>query len=434
MTEPALDHGDVRIWLGDALEQLAHLETSSVQCIVTSPPFWALRDYGTATWRGGDETCDHLGPPMRTKANLANSVTSTRGGATHIDREPMPGDCPLCGAERVDQQIGLEATPEQWAANLVAVMREARRVLRPDGVAWLEVGDTYASSGGSQTPDRKAHQAPITRPPVVRNVKPKDLVGAPWLLAFALRADGWWLRSDVIWARPNPMPESVTDRPTKAHSYVFLLSASERYYYDADAIREQALQPLGESKLTGAQTHAHAGAYPNTGTLGSNQGAAGRNARSVWTITTEPSSVEHYATMPTALAARCIRAGTSEHGCCAECSAPWRRITETSAEPKDKQTGKPWLAGGEGIVLGRATEPNSGLGRDHYTRSITTGWEPSCEHEADRAPCTVLDPFMGSGTTALVARELGRRAVGVELSAEYLEIASKRLAQMGLLT
>ena len=203
MIPPLIADADVRIWQGDALSTLREMRDESVQSIVTSPPFWALRDYG------------------------------------------------------VDGQIGREATPEEWCARLVDVFREARRVLRNDGVMWLECGDTFNAFSGRGNRDEaradglhgafkvtkaslRAHGDAQATKRRVPTLKPKDLVGAPWMLAFALRSDGWYLRSDTIWARPNPMPESVTDRPTKAHSYVFLLSKSARYCRDED--RRQALR------------------------------------------------------------------------------------------------------------------------------------------------------------------------------------------------
>lgn len=396
---PWLDDGDVRLYHGDALEQLALMPSESVQCIVTSPPFWGLRDYGT------------------------------------------PG------------QIGLEETPDQWCAKLVAVMREARRVLRSDGVAWVECGDSYNSTKGR---DRYGDQGTngntegyegrgIDRP-LVEGCKVKDLVGAPWLLAFALRADGWYLRSDTIWARPNPMPESVTDRPTKAHSYVFLLAKSARYFYDADAIREPLMESTLERGYTASKLEhgrgQKAAANGDRNDVGEGWSVpAGRNARSVWVIPTQPTPWAHFATFPEALVERCVKAGTSDHGCCSECGAPWRRITERET------------VGAQATNNSRKDDPHEGradgdqrrLAGQARTSIETTGWEPTCECgtpytyagvvsrsvtlRPDSVPCVVLDPFMGSGTTCLVARRLGRHSIGIELNAEYLAIAAGRLRQ-----
>lgn len=336
---------DFTLYHGDCLDVLRTLEPSSVHCCVTSPPYWGLRDYA------------HAG------------------------------------------QLGLEATPGEYVDGLVAVMREVRRVLADAGTLWLNLGDTYASKargsdagwessrltnpGGSQ----KA-QAASLRSTGERHrgkssgLKEKDLVGIPWRVAFALQADGWYLRSDIIWSKLNPMPESVTDRPTKAHEYVFLLSKSARYYYDADAVREPyrydgrkvttvvgregSLQHRNGERWPGigkAQAQARAEASP----AGADESEpmdivnVGRNVRTVWEISTQPYAEAHFATFPQELPRRCIAAG------CA--------------------------AGG-----------------------------------------TVLDPFMGSGTTALVARSLGRRSIGIELNGDYCSLAARRLGQQSLLT
>ena len=243
---------------GDSLSVLRGLPDESVQCVVTSPPYWGLRDYG------------------------------------------VPG------------QLGLEPTPGEYVARMVEVFREVRRVLRDDGCCWLNLGDSYASdikgSGGAtvkQTTNTGAFYKPRK---VLHGLKPKDLVGIPWRVAFALQDDGWYLRAECIWHKPNPMPESVKDRPTKAHEQVFLLTKSARYFYDAEAVSEAALQPFGTARQTGQVKSVqlgHAG-----GKLGANYGTATRNLRSVWTIATRPYSGAHFATMPPDLARRCVKAGS----------------------------------------------------------------------------------------------------------------------------
>jgi len=303
---------DLRIITADVLDGLAMLDDESVQCVVTSPPYWGLRDYG------------------------------------------------------VEGQLGLESTPEEYVEKMVAVFREVRRVLRADGTLWLNMGDCYAS-GGAIGQQRVAGRPELpnapsgwgkreewgTVPTAVSGLKPKDLIGQPWRLAFALQADGWWLRSDIIWAKPNPMPESVTDRPTKAHEYIFLMTKAARYFYDADAVREDgARYQWNTQKFKGGDITRHPGS-----TCGSEiaDTSIGRNLRTVWTIPTQPYPEAHFATFPTALPERCIRAGS---------------------RPGD----------------------------------------------------TVLDPFAGSGTTLMVARGLGRTAIGIELNPEYVELIERRCA------
>ncbi|HXI85337.1 MAG TPA: site-specific DNA-methyltransferase [Verrucomicrobiae bacterium] len=251
---------------GDALTVLRTLESDSIDCCVTSPPYWGLRDYG------------------------------------------VPG------------QLGLERTPEEYVARMVEVFREVRRVIR--GTLWLNIGDSYAGSsmtGGGKSLETNQHLDRMFKKPKQEvNAKPKDLVGVPWMLAFALRSDGWYLRSEIIWAKPNPMPESVTDRPTKAHEQIFLLAKSERYFYNADAIREaDSCQQHHRNVLNGAPSLEPSGGLRNAhgGLWGTpEKNGSGRNKRSVWTVATQPTPEAHFATYPIALIEPCILAGSPESG------------------------------------------------------------------------------------------------------------------------
>lgn len=301
--------------LGSALDVLKTLPDESVHCIVTSPPYFGLRDYG------------------------------------------------------VDGQIGLEPTPDEYVAALVAVFGEARRVLRDDGCLFLNLGDSYANDGkwgghsGGKHAYRGLEHQPIGRLKRYTGLKPKDLIGIPWLAAFALRADGWYLRADIVWSKLNPMPESVKDRVTKAHEYVFHLTKSARYFYNADAIRE-AYAPSTlrefETPYEGKARKDYEGAgVQNPSSLKARivdkQVMGGANARSVWSIATQPSPYDHFAVMPKALARKCILAGCPQDG-------------------------------------------------------------------------TVLDPFAGMATTGVVALEEGRSFVGIELNPKYHAAARQRLA------
>jgi len=266
----------------------------------------------------------------------------------------------------------------------------------------------------------------------VDGAKPKDLLGIPWLLAFALRADGWFLRSEIIWHKPNPMPESVRDRPTKAHETVFLLTKRAQYFYDADAIREE----YAEASISRAKyaVNAMTGGASQQGEHGAkiSQGGAktefpqpnpsGANARSVWTIATQPYSGAHFATMPPDLAERCIRAGTSERGQCPHCGAPWARQVERETRPN-------WQGGEDQKHDGTHYRPNigGGVGNDRRA-SLDKGWAPSCECPAHApVPQTVLDPFGGAGTTGLVADRLQRHALLIELNPTYASLARDRI-------
>jgi DNA modification methylase len=377
---------------GDCSIRLRELAAGSVQCVVTSPPYWGLRDYG------------------------------------------IPG------------QLGLESTPEEYITKMVEVFREVRRVLRDDGTVWLNMGDCYAGSTpvGEAIHDykstrnlRMAERGTVetkgthTGRPAVAGLKVKDLVGLPWRLAFALQADGWYLRSDIIWAKPNPMPESVTDRPTKAHEYVFLLTKSARYFYDADAVREPHIAGT-HSRGNGGQKRGLDGDFRKSGAgakvggwneLPPTENPAGRNLRSVWNIPTEPFPEAHFATFPKKLVEPCIKAGTSEKGCCPECGAAWLRNVAVDQVPDNgggtasRKIQKASLVGGGEGWFGKRTR----------RIAETTGWTPTCSHTIDPIPCTVLDPFAGSGTTGVVALRLGRSFIGIELSPEYARMARERI-------
>jgi len=361
----------VKILKGDCREVLRMLADESVHCVVTSPPYWGLRDYGTATWEEGDAGCDH-----KAGKNDTNNG-AIRGG-------PFRDNCGKCGARRIDSQLGLESDFNTYVCEMVAVFREVRRVLRKDGTLWLNLGDSYASSINGRKAadivddDRTFRDKPFS---TVTNdwqsrvgssgnrgnlgadhafrisdpiFKPKDLCGIPWRVAFALQADGWWLRQDIIWSKPNPMPESVTDRCTKAHEYLFLLSKSERYFYDAEAIREDGpsyVRKPGHCSDESADAYVHSRqTNMSIRTIVTN----GRNKRSVWEIATAPFSEAHFATFPPALIEPCIKAGCPQGG-------------------------------------------------------------------------TLLDPFGGAGTTGLVADRLGRNAILIELNPEYAAMADRRI-------
>jgi DNA modification methylase len=268
---------EAKILVGDVRQQLAGIADGSVQCCVTSPPYWGLRDYGH------------------------------------------------------DGQIGLEQTPDAYVAEMVGVVREVWRVLADDGVLWLNLGDSYAGSGKGRNADGSANVDPNSKQATSLGtiigtlhkstpdgLKPKDLVGIPWRVAFALQADGWWLRQDIIWAKPNPMPESVTDRCTKAHEYLFMLSKSPRYYFDNIAIKEKGVMTnAGSEQRDTRETHGMGGgndginkAKARMKTELSENGFVMRNKRSVWTITTKPFKGAHFAVMPEALVEPCVLASS----------------------------------------------------------------------------------------------------------------------------
>jgi DNA modification methylase len=476
MTAPFYTDDWLTLYGGDCRAVLAGLPADSVDCVVTSPPYWGLRDYGTATWSGGDAECDHKIGRLMGNANKG-----------HV-REVLDGNREVCkcGATRIDSQLGLERTPEEYVANMVAVFREVRRVLKPSGTCWLNLGDSYAGSWGAQSRGGPPSESSTLRGnghvgggPKAKSLsgvqiaaapkgthtgswvngrsdlKPKDLVGIPWRVAFALQADGWYLRSDIIWSKPNPMPESVTDRPTKSHEYLFLLTKSARYYFDADAVREaysektwfyDHVEPTKYARANGGV--GNGGPTSTLGVEAANR-HGGRNIRSVWTIATRPYPGAHFAVFPPELPERCIKAGSSEKGVCPECGAPWERVVERErlapAAPSGMREVGRWSDKQESNVGGR-------------TRSETTGWRPMCAHfcklderggcidarpcyhkplmpdsvDTDPKPAVILDPFGGSGTVGMVANRLSRRAILIDLNPEYLEQQMRRNAQTPL--
>jgi DNA modification methylase len=378
----------VQIIQGDCRDVLVTMPDESVHCCVTSPPYWGLRDYG------------------------------------------------------VDGQIGLEASIHEYVAQMVGVFREVRRVLRPDGTLWLNLGDSYAGSWGAQGRDGEmaaraivsarqveAHPKRSSQTGTIRDagLKPKDLCGIPWRVAFALQADGWWLRSDIIWHKTNPMPESVTDRPTKSHEYIFLLSKGSKYFYDAEAIKEAAIEPIrareagnGESAVD-RKTRGFDNCMGNTGN---------RNKRSVWTVATAPFPEAHFATFPPELIEPCIKAGTSEKGCCAKCGAPWERVIRKGDLVPINDRGRRDNVGKKFDDTGMSQATNrsrDGHKSGQSYENETVGWRPTCECDGPIVPCTVLDPFGGAGTTGLVADRLQRNAILIELNPTYAEMARRRI-------
>ena len=354
------------IYQGDALEVLETFPSNLVDCVITSPPYWGLRDYGTAKWVGGDKNCDHV-------ASL-NKHGGQRADRNQEGYKKLYIDtCKKCGAVRQDQQLGLEKTPEEYVAKMVRIYREVKRVLKKEGTSWLNLGDSYAGSNCGSNDYREKDGLGVKpqlryqgqKPGLPQGLKPKDLVGIPWRVAFALQADGWWLRQDIIWHKPNPMPESVTDRCTKSHEYIFLLTKSAKYYYDGEAIKEKSIDKesiTGRRKRTGGKReNEYADRYlkQNLRKIKKGQQYFYRNKRSVWTVTTKSYKEAHFATFPEKLIVPMVKAGC----------------------------------------------PESGI---------------------------VLDPFMGSGTTAFVAERLARHWIGIELNKDYIKMANKRIAQMNL--
>ena len=393
----------VKLYQGDVVDVLKKLPDQSVHCCITSPPYFGLRDYGTAEWEGGDEECDHLQPmgvPRSERRKEHETSGVSRGGSTHDaqERKQYVGKCKKCGAKRIDQQIGSEQTPDEFVAKMVEVFGEIRRVLRDDGTVWLNLGSSYGSNG--------------------------QMVATPWMVALALQSDGWILRQDIIWSKPSPMPESVRNRCTKSHEYIFLLAKKQGYFYDAEAIRETNADPNRTNYKPGRRTF---GENPdrNDNDLFERMGdwtKNGRNKRSVWNIASESYPGSHFATFPRKLITPCILAGTSEKGCCSKCGAPWKRVVETTQLKLDNQERSGITHGGTSQNTGAGSKVGGFHELPRTSRvDKTTGWEPGCDCDAKIIPCTVLDPFIGSGTACCVSLANGRRSIGIDLSEAYLK-------------
>lgn len=425
----------VRIINADVLEGLRHLSDESVHCVVTSPPYWGLRSY-------------------------------------------LRDDHPLKPFE-----IGGEPTLDAHIAKLVAVFREVRRVLRSDGVCWLNYGDAYCNTdkwgggggnGGKQTVSGDGEVpswAVRRRKQPEPDLKPKDLMLIPFRLALALQADGWWVRSRIPWLKPNGMPSSVDDRPGTSVEEIFMLTKSARYFYDGEAVKQVAKYPAGPNapdkvkspegqgftrrnkneRASGAIAEASARTRAGFNerwdsgftdgqralrqadlffsALGDVRGviATGKGEIQALHVATQPYPDSHYATFPPKLISPLILASTSAKGCCSACGAPWERVVEKTFVPQPDVSQEKGIRGAL-----QQKDMDESDGRDGFPRGHTTArtidWEPTCLcKDASVVPCTVLDPFMGAGTTGVVADRLQRNAIGFELSDDYAGQSERRI-------
>ena len=330
--------------------------------------------------------------------------------------------------------IGLEPTFDEHLENLVEVFREVKRVLRKDGTLWLNYGDAYAASSAKSVSKRDrpeiadyegtgfstwgSRDVSTSATAKGSGLKPKDLMMMPARVAMALQADGWWLRSEIIYFKSNPMPESCRDRPTSAHEKLFLLSKSAKYFYDSEAVRVPSNRGITCASRAPERND-------NKPWMGEPESSGHANLRNVWKIATFPYPGAHFATFPPKLVEPCIKAGTSEKGCCSECGAPLVRETRTVLETDGRRSAMAKRDGKDQNNQGVNRFNDGHLpGRNH---SETTGWNPTCDHDNDPVPCVCLDPFSGAGTVGLVAHRLQRDAVLIEISPEYAEMSRKRI-------
>ena len=352
---------------GDVFDNIKKLDDNSIDCVVTSPPYWGLRDYGTASYEGGDPNCKHT---------ITDGIVDNKNNKLieRPDRASDKKNCVKCGAKRIDRQLGLEPTYQEHIQNIVELFRAMKPKLKDSATVWLNYGDSYAATvNGTKVKDMKKNgygikgddRAFVDKPfsTIQGSLKPKDLVMIPNRIAIALQDDGWWIRSEIIWHKPNPMPESTKDRPTNCHEKIWLITKSKKYYYDAEAVREPCQDEtirrmtLGNKGKVGNNKNSTGWKQLNN-YWGSEQSVKdankGRNRRNVWTVTTKPCKEAHFATFPKDLIEPCIKAGCPENG-------------------------------------------------------------------------IVFDPFGGSGTTGIVAKLFNRKSIMSELNPEYIKIAKARI-------
>ena len=443
--------------------RLKKLPDDSIHACITSPPYYGLRSYGTEPriWPDGehlicpeaehewgeDQPSFHSGQVEQTKWKKISGP----GVAGNLSRGNY---CQKCGSWR--GHLGLEPDVNLYVQHLVQIFRQVRRALRSDGTFWLNLGDSFATQnavGNRTLTGRKTgqalncfrdgyippyHAADNVTTGIKRSIpsglKPKDLMGIPWTVALALRQDGWWLRSDIIWHKPNCMPSSVEDRPTQAHEYVFLLTKSDRYFYDNEAVKEDAVGiPSGNKvKLYGLnETPIRSEGEGEIETVRGIpwKGCIKRNKRTVWTINTKPFKGSHFAVFPTTLVEPCVLAGTSEQGCCSRCGSPLERVTEKGEAIRIREGSD--VSGGAKQEAATGAHGDNSIFKTGIKYEIKTiGWKPTCVCKGSvKVPCVVLDPFAGSGTVGEVAKGLGRDSILIELNPSYVELIKQRVGE-----
>ncbi len=473
---------------GNCLEVLKSLPSNSIHCVITSIPYWSLRvyDIDPVIW-DGDPKCKH------------NFESEIKINKKRFSANANDVFCSKCGAWK--GSLGLEPSIDLFLKHIVDIFDEIKRVLRNDGTCWLNVGDSYAQQGvrnnkEQQLANQKRAKSKNYHTQAFNSskgwdrgvssrsafdgtgIKTKDLVGQPWLVAFALRSAGWFLRADIIWHKLTAMPESVVDRPSRAHEYIFLLTKTASYYYDRFAVQEPA---AAESFARASRAISSKNKYVN-GAPGQNKQRlnqprknakesdkkaivfAKRNRRTVWSFANQSFKGSHFATFPVVLPEICLKAGSSEHGCCYACAAPFKRIVKPSSE-YSKLLGKGYHDHSADLYRGKmsAGKKNENFKHSVIAEYLTVGWKPTCSCYDDKykafprtknhkkliaqnktgswikrakarplshvpvVPCTILDPFAGSGTTMIASMLNNRNSIGIELSAKYVELAKERI-------
>lgn len=417
----------------NVVQTLSELPAGLVQVMCTSPPYWGLRDYGVDPQHWPE-----------------------------IEYRPMSG-VPMVKIEAMDVAFGLEDDPAAYVGHMVAIFRELHRVMRDDGVVFLNIGDSYAGGGRnvgnaientSELQRSHLHSAAAGPGIIPEGVKRKDMVGIPWRVALALQADGWYLRSEIIWAKNSCMPEPVRDRCTRNHEHVFMLTKHEKYFYDNDAVKEplvsdysrDALSKVGDdtevfgNNFDKAARHESGEKTPSTrAERGALLDPGGRNKRTVWVVNPSGYQGAHFAVWPPKLVEPMVKAASSERGACPHCGAPWQRITERIGKPGTKAAREDAIKanqargiaaeGTTAAITNLSVQYGNGIRNSEGVRYETLGWEPTCkcENNDGSARSVVMDIFSGSGTTGMVALDLGRDYVGIDLNDTYLDLARHRI-------
>lgn len=393
--EPYWSDNHRTLYNTNTLIGLANLECESVQCVVTSPPYWGLRKYA--------------------------------------------GEQDVAWADGTTSAYGLEKNISDYINHTVEILSGIRRVLRKDGVVFWNIGDSYyngdkkgwSEADSLRKTDPGLEWAAPNRMPQ-EGYKPKDLCLIPFRVALAAQDDGWWVRSVIIWSKPNPMPESVKDRPTESHEYILMLTKDKKYYWDAEAVKEPA-RDWGTRNRSNFRNGTDDPLLKHHGLTDCNSAKTGRNIRSVWNMSTHGYSGAHFATFPKELPEKCIRAATPEYGVCSACGSPWQRLIERKrVERQDLSQDDPNYRPARYSCKSSGDNSYSNGGAQAFAFTRTVGWIPTCFCDAPIAPAVVLDPFAGSGTTLEVAAQLGRRSIGLEISKEYCDLAVNRNRQLVL--
>ena len=427
----------IKFLQGSCIDKIKELNDNTIDCVVTSPPYWGLRDYGTASYEGGDPDCKHT---------ITDGIVDNKNNKL-IERPNRASDkknCVRCGAKRIDKQLGLEPTYQEHIQNIVELFRAIKPKLKDSATVWLNYGDSYASTvNGTKVKDQVKNKVQFSSKYLIKgddrtfrdkpfstiqgSLKPKDLVMIPNRIAIALQDDGWWIRSEIIWHKPNPMPESTKDRPTSCHEKIWLITKSKKYYYDADAIREPVakgtITRLSEKNLKNQKgSNRGNGGMRSNGNMKPVGNMETKNKRNVWTVTTKPCKEAHFATFPKDLIEPCIKAGCPEK-VCVKCGTPYVRNLKIIFTPERKTRDNM-----VNVIPGRdkPTRMNSKNMESLIKKDL--GFKKDCNCKTDEFKSgVVLDPFGGSGTTGIVASLNNRNAILIELNKEYISIANKRI-------